>query len=154
MVVCFNLKWKLWICPKRCMCLRNYAILTGCLNEESWENFEAHSNCWYVTQIFFWKWQVRLHAQRYAVSQLAEALRYKTEGCGFDSQRVLSNFYWPTYAVRSMAPGLTQPQTEMSTTVLPWLVKVASTLRWQPCHLHVPTENPGSFHLREFSVPI
>jgi len=51
----------------------------------------------------------------FVLAQLVEALRYKPEGHGFDSQRCHWNFYWrnlsgPTRALRS-----TQPLTEMST---------------------------------------
>jgi hypothetical protein len=46
----------------------------------------------------------------HAVAQLVEALRYKPEGCGFDSRRCHWNF-----SGRAMALGLTQPLTVMST---------------------------------------
>jgi len=46
------------------------------------------------------------------MAQLVEALRYKPEGRGFDSDR-------------SMALGLTQPLTELSTRGISWGVKVA-----------------------------
>jgi len=46
------------------------------------------------------------------VVQLVEALRYKPEGCGFDSGRI-------------MALELTKPPTEMSIRNISWGVKVA-----------------------------
>jgi hypothetical protein len=47
----------------------------------------------------------------HAVAQLVEALRYKPEGRGFDSRW----FHWHNPTGRTMALGLTQPVTEMST---------------------------------------
>jgi hypothetical protein len=54
----------------------------------------------------------------HAVAQLVEALRYKSEGRGFDSRRNPSG--------RIMALGLTQPVTEMSTNNISWGIKAAS----------------------------
>jgi len=50
----------------------------------------------------------------HAVAQLVEAMRYKTEGRGFDS-RWCHFFHWHNPSGRTMALGLTQPLTEMST---------------------------------------
>ena len=55
----------------------------------------------------------------YAVSQVVEALRYKPEGRGFNS-RCCHN-----PSGRTMALGLTQPLTEMSTRNISWGVKAA-----------------------------
>ena len=57
----------------------------------------------------------------YAVAQLVEALRYKPEGRGFDSRWC----HWHNPSDRSMALGLTQPLTEMSTRNISWGVKAA-----------------------------
>jgi hypothetical protein len=51
----------------------------------------------------------------YGVAQLVGALRYKLEGRGFDSR----------WAGSTMALGLTQPLTEMSTMNNSWGVKAA-----------------------------
>ena len=47
----------------------------------------------------------------HAVAQLVEALRYKSEGRGFD---------WHNPSGRTMALGLIQPLTEMSTRNISW----------------------------------
>jgi hypothetical protein len=61
----------------------------------------------------------------HAVAQLVEALRYKTEGRGFDSDGVIASFHWHNPSGRTMALGLTQPLTEMSTRNIFWRVKAA-----------------------------
>ena len=61
----------------------------------------------------------------YTVAQLVEALRYKQEGRGFDSRCVIAIFHWHNPSGRTMAQGLTQPLTEMSTRNISWGVKVA-----------------------------
>jgi hypothetical protein len=54
-----------------------------------------------------------------------------------------------------MAPGLTQPLTEMSTRNISWEVKVASVYSRQPYHLHVPTVlKSGNLNLVEPSGPV
>jgi hypothetical protein len=57
----------------------------------------------------------------YAVAQFVEALRYKPEGRGFDSRWFLCH----NPSSRTMALGLTQPLTKMSTRNTSWGVKVA-----------------------------
>jgi len=47
----------------------------------------------------------------HAVAQLVEAVRHKPEGRGFDSQWC----HWNNPSGHTMALGLTQPLTEMST---------------------------------------
>jgi hypothetical protein len=54
----------------------------------------------------------------HAVAQLAEALRYKPEGRGFDSRWY--NFHWHNPSGRTMVLGSTQPLTEMSTINISW----------------------------------
>ena len=51
----------------------------------------------------------------HAVSQLVEALRYKSEGRGFDSRWCHWNFFLYNSSGRTMALRSTQPLTEMST---------------------------------------
>ena len=53
------------------------------------------------------------------VAQLVEALRYKPEGCGFDS-RLCHNT-----SGRTMALGSTQPVTDMSNRNISWGLKAA-----------------------------
>ena len=59
------------------------------------------------------------------MAQLVEALRYKSEGRGFDSPFCHWNFSWTYPSGRTMARGLTQPLTEMSTRFIYWGVKAA-----------------------------
>ena len=59
--------------------------------------------------------------------QLVEVLHYKLEGRGFNSQWCQWNFfYWHYPSSPTMALGLTQLLTEMSTRKISWGVKVAS----------------------------
>ena len=55
-----------------------------------------------------------IHTVGHAVAQLVEALRSKSEGRGFDSR------WCHNPSGRSMALGLTQPLTEMSTRNISW----------------------------------
>jgi hypothetical protein len=55
-----------------------------------------------------------------AVAPLVEALRYKPEGRGFDSQLCLLNFFLHNLSGRTMALWPTQPPTEMSTRNISW----------------------------------
>ena len=56
---------------------------------------------------------------------------------------------------RTMALGLTQPLTEMSTRNISWGVKAAGAYGWQPYHLHVPIVlKSGSHNLLEPSGPV
>jgi hypothetical protein len=61
----------------------------------------------------------------YAMAQLVEALRYKSEDRRFDSRWYHCSFHWRNPSGRTMALGLTQPLTEMSTSNISWVVKVA-----------------------------
>ena len=57
----------------------------------------------------------------HAVAQLVEALRYKLEGRGFDSRWCHWIFFIDIIpSGRTMALGLTQPLTEMSTRNISW----------------------------------
>ena len=47
-------------------------------------------------------------------------------------------FHWYNPSGRTMALGLTQPLTEMSTRNISWGVKAAGVCDWQPYHLQVP----------------
>jgi len=46
-------------------------------------------------------------------------------------------FHWHNPSGRTMARGMTQPLTEMSTRNISFRVQAASELGWQPHHLHV-----------------
>jgi hypothetical protein len=79
------------------------------------------------------------------VVQLLEALCYKLEGNGSDSEWGLGRFFndlilpvtlWP--------PRLTWLLTEISTRNLPWGGRGGQCVGLTPCHLHVPTENSGN----------
>jgi len=56
----------------------------------------------------------------YAVAHLVEALRYKSEGRGFDSRWFTGIFHWLNPTGRNVALGLTQPLTEKSTRNISW----------------------------------
>jgi hypothetical protein len=61
--------------------------------------------------LFFFPPRFHYVCMGYAVAQLVEALRYKLEGRGFDSRWCHSH----NSSSSTMALGLTQPLTEMST---------------------------------------
>jgi len=68
---------------------------------------------------------------------------------------VIGIFHWRNPAGRTMALGLTQPLTEMSTRNISWRVKAAGAYDWQPYHLHVPMFlKSGSLNLLESSGPV
>jgi len=52
---------------------------------------------------------------KFAVAQLVETLRHKSEGRGFDSQWRIGIINSCDHFGRTVAMGLTQPLTEMST---------------------------------------
>ena len=58
-------------------------------------------------------------SQRHAVTQLVEALRYKSGGRGFDSRWCHWNSSLTSFRPH-YGPGLTQPLTEMSTRNISW----------------------------------
>ena len=57
----------------------------------------------------------------YAMAHSVEALHSKLEGRGFDSQWC----HWHNPSGHTVALGLTQPLTEMSTKNISWVVKAA-----------------------------
>ena len=64
-------------------------------------------------------------------------------------------FHWHNPSSHTMALGLTQPPTEMSTRNISWGVKAASAWGWQPYHLHLPIVwKSGSLYLLEPSGPV
>jgi len=64
----------------------------------------------------------------HAVAQLVEALRHKPEVAGSIPNGVIRIFHWHNPSSRTMAPVLTQPPIEMSTTDISWGVKAAGAL--------------------------
>ena len=54
----------------------------------------------------------------HSVAQLVEALRYKSEGCGFDSRWGHRDFSLTYPSGRTMVLGATQILTEMSTRII------------------------------------
>ena len=64
-------------------------------------------------------------------------------------------FHWHNPSGRTMALGLTQPLTEMSTRNISWGVKAAGAYGWQPYHFQVPIVlKSGSLDLLEPSGPV
>jgi len=64
-------------------------------------------------------------------------------------------FHWHNPSGLTMALGLTQPQTELSTRNISWRVKTAGAYGWQHYPLHVPTVlKSRSLNLLEPSGPI
>ena len=63
--------------------------------------------------------------QGHTVALLVKALHYEPGGRGFNSRWCHWNFQWHNPSGRTMALGLTQPLTEMSTRHISWWVKAA-----------------------------
>jgi hypothetical protein len=71
------------------------------------------------------------------------------ETCSCDLYKWI-NMYWHNPSGRTMALGLIQPLTEMSTRNNSWRIKAAGAWGWQPYHLHVVTVlKSGSLNLLE-----
>ena len=86
----------------------------------------------------------------HTVAQLVQALRYESEGHGSDSWWCHRIFHWHNPFSCTVALGLNQPLTEMSTRNISWGVTVAGAEGWQPYHLHVPIVlKSGSLNLLE-----
>jgi hypothetical protein len=65
------------------------------------------------------------------VAQSVEALRYKPEGCRFDSRGCHQNFfYWYNPSGSSMSLGLTQPLTEGADNLTTFMCQVS--WKWKP----------------------
>jgi len=63
--------------------------------------------------------------------------------------------HWHNPSGDTMAVGLTQPPTEMSSRNIFWGVKAAGAYGWQPYHRHVPIVlKSRSFTLQEASGPV
>jgi hypothetical protein len=86
----------------------------------------------------------RLKIRRHAVAKLVEALCYKLEGHGFESQWGGFFINLPNPSSRTMTLGLTQPLTEMSTMNLPGgkgrpvckadnLASICEPIVWRKC---------------------
>jgi len=69
-----------------------------------------------------WGCNTRQFGGGHAVAQLVEALRYKSEGVvGSIPDGVIGVFHWRNPSGHTMALGLTQPLTEMSTSNISWV---------------------------------
>ena len=91
----------------------------------------------------------------YAVAQLVEALRHKSEGRWFDPSCCQCIFHWHNPSSRTMALGVDSASTETSTRNISWVVKAAGAYGRQPYHLPVPTVlESGSLNLLEPSRPV
>ena len=92
---------------------------------------------------------------RHTVAQLLEEPRYKPKSRGFDSRWCHCNFSLTQSFGRTMALGLTQSLTEMSTRNIFCGVKPAGAWGWQPYHLNVlVVSESGSLNLLEPSGPV
>ena len=84
------------------------------------------------------------------VAQLVEALRYKRKVAGSFNSGLTGIFHWHNPSGRTMALGLPQPLTEMSTRNITWGVEAAGAYGWQSYNLHVPIIlKSGSLNLLE-----
>ena len=91
----------------------------------------------------------------HVLAQLVEALHYNPEGRGFHFRWCTGIFHWHNPSGRTMALGLTQSLTEMSTRNISWRVKAAGAYGWQPYHLQVSIVlKSGSLNLLEPSGPV
>ena len=89
----------------------------------------------------------------HATAQLVEALLCNPEGRAFDSR--WCHWNWHNPSGRTVALGLTQSLTEMSTGNIFCGVKATGAYSWQPCHLHVPIVLKfGSLNILEPSEPV
>jgi len=91
----------------------------------------------------------------HAVAQLVEALRYKPEGCGFDSRWCHWNFSLTLSFRPHYGPKIDSASNRNISRNIPCGVKKADVYGWQPYHLHVPTVlKSGSLNLPEPSGPV
>ena len=86
--------------------------------------------------------------------QLVEALHYMSV-MGSIPDGVTEIFRWHNSSGRTMALGLTQRFTELSTRDISWGVKAAGAWGWQTYRIHVPTVlKSRSLNLLEPSGPV
>jgi hypothetical protein len=108
-----------WRHVKTCICLRGADDTDYCLVTDRWK-VQAVSK--YCTQSLIREVNVKklLNIEGQMMAQLVEALRYKPEGCGFDSLWRNWNFSLTCPCGRTTALRSTQPLTEMSTRNISW----------------------------------
>jgi hypothetical protein len=113
----------------------------------SYEVILTASSMWYFP-VLYNKWGTRWHSwlRDCAISwKFAGSIPYGVTGI----------FHWHNRFGCTMALGLTQPLTEMSTSRISWGVKAAIVWGWQPYHLNVPTLlKSGNLILLEPSGPV
>jgi hypothetical protein len=99
--------WYYWDINEKCLCyfLCVPAMFLYCHFEVFFYNMELHNSFSGGTLL---------------VAQLVEALCHKSGRCGFDSRWCHWNF---SFSDRTMALGLTQPPTEMSTRNIFWRLR-------------------------------
>ena len=144
---CDKAQWRLHWRPVNVFCKINSFLKRKCTVCRTFEMTHVFHCC----RLWISAWTLTGHT----VAKLVEALRYKLEGCGFDSQWCHWNFSLTSSSGCTMAPGLTQPLTEMSTRNISCGAKVASANGWQPYHPQVLTVlKSGSLNLLEPSGPV
>ena len=84
-----------------------------------WANYILWQQVIYCTFKTYCIITVLLSTKWYAVAQLVEALRYKPEGHGFNSNGVIGIFHLHNPSGSTMALGSTQPLTETLTGICP-----------------------------------
>jgi len=101
-----------------------------------------------------WIFSLFIKETGYAVAQLRHcATSQKVAGSFPDG--ITGIFHWHNPSSRTVALGLTQPLTEMSTRNISWGVKTASAWGRQPYHLHVPIVlKSGTLNILEPSGPV
>jgi hypothetical protein len=92
------------------------------------------------------------------VAKLVEALRYKPEGLGFDSQSYHWNFSWHKISRRIVTLRLTQPLSETSIRNISWgvkaLVRRADNLTTFKCRLSWNLGDSTSWNPQGLSRPV
>jgi len=117
----------------------------------------------YFSRSTFWNFQevITVHEDSCLVGCVAGLLGERFwiflswKVAGSISDGVIGIFHWHNPSIRTMALGLTQPVTEMSTGDISWGVREADVWGWQPYHLHVLIVlKSGTLNLLEPSGPV
>jgi len=136
------------------------------MEQETWNNKKTSkwvvpsSTCNYCVQIHSTEpaWKIMEYTSITGGTRWRSWLRHcatSRKVAGLVPDGVTGIFHWNNPSGRTMALGLTQLLTEMSTRNIFWGVKAACVSGWQPYHLHVPTVlKSGSLNLLEPSGPV